>query len=264
MAIEKINRRYSSNLGFSKVEAFDVLFQEGAEGSVGMIMKLNDCPFHKFWYSLIGDEHLVTIYAVPVHRKNRQWNWPLDKDREGIELLIRSFKSMWSDRDPIWQYSCGTHSVENSFDTDHILLSGGSVSNLITRNYFDHFKGIRYAIGYDMPDYTNIRIYDRVSSKNIYATYKDSELGHRIPDTDIGILTVMRNPINETKYLIGCMGIHSFGSLGCYKVLSNQRLLNELMQIIEIPLRNKGYQILLAYDVTNDKVRLQKRTLHKF
>jgi len=117
----------------------------------------------------LGREPLTLIHGVPVYRANREWNWAVDKDREGIDFLHRAFGDMWSGVDPIENYSCATPNIESRLAKTNILISGGSVSNSIARDYFNHFPGLReYHIDYEMPDYTNIAIRD-VSPRQISA-----------------------------------------------------------------------------------------------
>lgn len=260
--IQNFSKACASRLGFVHGEAFEILFQEGSDTKLDLVISLNDCPFHRFWSTIIGNERLIIIYGVPVYRKNKQWSWSIDKDREGMALLHRAFRDMWFGTDPIEDLSCGTPNAEGLLWNSNILLSGGAVSNSITRTYFNHFRGIRYAIDYSMPDFTDVRIYDRIKHKNILAKYKSDSLGNITPTKDIGALTVIRSPMENTKCLLGCMGIHGFGSMGCYKVLSNRLLLKLLMKYIDLPLEHQGYQILVEYDVINDKTRLLPNTFH--
>lgn len=260
--VDQLSQSYFLRLGLARTEAFEIILQEGASDRIELVTSLNDCPFHNFWFPLIDNRKLIAVHAVPVYRKHKPWQWATDKDREGLSLLRRSFSDMWQGQNPIEDYSCGTPSVENFLGSSDILLSGGAVSNLITRSHFNHFKGIRYAIDFNMPDYTDIRIYDRLAMKEIHATYKDDEFGNRVPVKDIGIITVMRNPMDETKHLLGCMGIHSFGSLGCFKVLATPALIKKLLEIFPVPLKSYGYQILISYETLLDEVHIEEDTLH--
>jgi hypothetical protein len=60
------------------------------------------------------------------------------------------------------------------------------------------------------------------------------------------------------------MGIHGFGTLGCYKVLARPELLSELLQHVDLPLKGKGFQILVEHDISNGKINLKPKTLHLF
>ena len=168
--IIKFNEKYSSTLGFNKTEFFEVLFQEGTtEEAIKLVQWLNDSPFNKFWYTLIANKKLFIIHGVPVYRKNKEWDWATDKDRAGMSLLHRSFSEMWNARNPVEDYSCATPNIENFLANSNILLSGGAVSNTVTRDYFNYFKGIRYCINYSMPNYCNIHI-QLLSNLSTYST----------------------------------------------------------------------------------------------
>lgn len=219
--------------------------------------------FHEIWRALIGDRRLVVIHAEPVSRRNRDGLWQVDMDREGIALLNHTFGDMWVGRHPLREMRAGNPSAEDLLSSSDILLSGSAVSNLITRNYFNHFDGLRYVIDYTMPDYCNIRIYDRQVGSNIFASYRGGEFQRRRLIRDVGILTIMRNPLNAEKVLIGCMGIHGFGSLACFQILSSPELLGELMGMINLPFPRRGYQILVEHDATGDEPLLRRESLYE-
>ena len=73
----------------------------------------------------------------------------------------------------------------------------------------------------------------------------------------------MKNPFNKSKYLVGCMGIHRFGTLGCYEFLLKQRYLNELLDCVQHLLKNDGFQIIIEYNNIENKASLIPKSLHK-
>jgi LmbE family N-acetylglucosaminyl deacetylase len=261
-SLEKLDSQFRVRLGFTNTEAFELTVQEGAN-NLRIALNLNDCPFHSFWYAFLQSQKLMIIHAQAVHRKKKDFHWTSDKDRDGIILLSRAFNELWVGKSPIEDHSSLTEYAESYLETSNVLLSGGAVSNRITREFFNHFKGIRYAIDYTMPSYTDIVIGDRLKSKRITATYRNDKMGRRTPLRDLGILTIMKNPMAEDKWLMGCMGIHGFGSLACFEAISNRLLLKELMQMIGFPFRGRGYQILVEYDTRAEKTRLKKATLYQ-
>ena len=98
---------------------------------------------------------------------------------------------------------------------------------------FNHFRCLNYVIEYSMPGYRDVEIIERSSGRKIQAVYAtDSYQCSRLVEADFGILTVMRNPMHASRHMIGCMGIHGYGSFACYTVLSDRLLLSKLMNIV--------------------------------
>lgn len=261
-AIENINKVFSTDLGLDETEPFEVILQEGAEDLLYLVLSLNDCPFHNFWYPLLREQPLVVIHSVPVYRKNIHYGWTANKEQEGIELLYETFAKMWHDRHPVISKSSVNPSAEGYLQTSNILLCGSSASNQFIINHFNNFNGIRYITEHSMPDYTNLAIKDLASSKRIAAHYEKDDSGNYIVIKDFGILTVMRNPVHETRSLIGCMGIHGFGTFGCLRVICERGLLKELLPFIDFPLRSIGIQVLVEYDIRNDVIEIDGKSLH--
>lgn len=162
----------------------------------------------------------------------------------------------------VQEVSCHSTGVETLLDRHHVILSGGAVSNRITREHFNHYRTVRYAIEYDMPDFRNIRIRDRVSALDICADYSTNDLGSVSPRRDWGILTVMNNPQCPGRKLIGAMGIHGFGSKGVYRAISDPPSLRELMNHVGVPDQSRGFQVLVRYDVPLDESSFDWHTLH--
>jgi LmbE family N-acetylglucosaminyl deacetylase len=258
-----LDESFRINLGFANPEAFELTVQEGGYNQLSLALELNDCPFHSFWYTLLGREKLMIIHAQPVHRKKKEFHWTIDKDRDGISLLSRAFNELWVGKSPIEDHSSLAEYAELYLERSNVLLSGGAISNRITRNFFNHFRGIKYAIDYTMPDFTENRIFDRLKSKVIKAKYTDDMYGRRTPLKDVGILTIMKNPMAEDKWLLGCMGIHGFGSLACFEAISDRRLLKQLLGMIGFPFQGRGWQILVEYDTQTRTSAFRKSTLYQ-
>lgn len=252
-------------VGCDSAEAFDIEIQQGAESSITNVLALSDSAFHRFWFPVLGDRRLANIHGVPVFRRKKEFNWAIDKDREGMSRLRRAFETMWFGGIPIDEYSSGTEIVEESLSSD-VLFSGSSVSNSISRTYFNHFEGIRYVVDFDMPDYRRIRICDRSNHKSLFAEYVRGATGENSLRLDRAILTIMKNPMTSTgRHLIGCMGIHGYGGLACYRVLSEGKLLSQLLSRCEFPFPAgiRGYQVLLGYDNRLDELEFDWKSLYR-
>src|SRR5262249_46461542 len=144
---------------------------------------------------------------------------------------------------------------EQALLTSNCLLSGGAASNGLIQTWFNHFEGLRYLTDYSMPDYTRLRIVDRRQGKEMHAEYSQTESFGRTVTTDFGILTVMRNPMNAMRSLVGCMGIHGFGTYACLRLISEPCLLAQLP-------RSTGFQIVVRYDGHSDQICILHDSLH--
>jgi len=254
-AIQRLGRTYAQDLELEQVEPFEVMLQEGSEDSSYLALSLNDCAFHNFWYPLIKEQGITNIYSVPVYRQNKVCRWSPSKEHEGAAKLATAFTKMWHDRNPMQEHPSDGRYAEQAVLTSNCILSGGSASNGLIQTWFNHFEGLRYFTDYSMPDYTRLRIVDRRQGKEIHAEYSQTESLGRMVATDFGILTVMRNPMNSMRSLVGCMGIHGFGTYACLRLISEPRLLAQLP-------RSMGFQIVVRYDVNSDQIRILDNSLH--
>jgi len=261
-AIDDLNGSFLPEGGFNKAEPFELVLQEGAETLLYMVLGLNDSPFHNFWYPLLHEQPLLVIHSVPVYRRKRDHRWSSSKEQEGVELLYESFAKMWYEQNPVTSKNSDNPAVENHLYTSNVLLSGSAASNQFIRTYFDHFQGLRYFIDYSMPDYKDLAIVDKLTGEKGYAQYLDDGFGTSTLKQDSGILTIMKNPMHTTRTFFGCMGIHGFGTLGCFKVLCKHDLLRELLSIIDLPLQNKGFQVIIDHDVQENEIHIKYDSLH--
>ncbi len=263
-AIERRIKAYSEPLGLQEAEPFELSVQEGAEDMLFLVQSLNDCPFHNFWYPLISNQMLTVIHSVPVPRRKEQWVSTANKEQEGIQRLFQMFAQLWSDRNPVENYRSDAANAEKMLWNSNIILSGSAASNGLTRHYFNHFEGIRYVIDYTMPDYRDIVVYDRLTGQKSRSVYEEDEFGERSVVQDIGILTIMVNPMRQTRYIIGCMGIHGGGTLACFEAISNREFLKQLSSMMALPPRGNcvGYQVLVDYRIHNNTVTIREESLH--
>ena len=262
-AITSLDKRYGTYAGSAFAEAFEIVVQHGGEQIVHSLSELNDSGFHLLWRLLLGNTETPLIHGVPVRRHRQQYQWKTDKDREGIQRLSEAFRKMWFSKTPFWESSSEAAGVERVLERGPVILSGGPVSNVITRDYLMRIPSLRYVIEYDMPDWENIRIVDRLRHREIRAEYKKRNLTTDV-DVDFGLLTIMRNPFAPKHHLIGCMGIHGFGSLACFEYLSDSRRCAELMGVCRLPLADNtlGYQVIIRADIRNERYGILKDKLH--
>ena len=260
---DALNHFNSKFLGQRKrCEAFELIVQSGGEKCLEEALALNDSPFYRFWFPLLRDGKAVLMHSVPIYRRSKKFDWPSDKEQDGIWHLQRAFEKMWEGQNPIEQLSSSTPHIEQQLYSSNIIITGSTASNVIARTYFEHFKGLRYGTNYFMPDYTDIHIYDRQKRKKIYSRYAKDDFGGVSPVRDYGILTVIKNPMDDTKFLIGCMGNHGFGTLGCLETISTSECLNALLKLIGFPLKGKGFQILVEHNIADHEAKIIKSSLH--
>lgn len=242
--LQRLERDQGRRIGVDRAEGFEVAVQAGAEATVRrLISELNDCPFHRFWHDLLGDEtKLFVFYATPVVRKALLASRRINYDAVGIDLLNGTFSELWYGQNPMSgnAFPAADDGAGELLDAHHVLISGGATSNKLTDRYFNHFAGLRYVIDHTMPGYRDLRVHDRVAHREIRSQYGRDSMGRDTILRDVGLLTVMRNPVQPDKVVLGCMGVHSPGSLGCFRVISDRLLLKELMTLSQMPLVHYG------------------------
>jgi hypothetical protein len=135
--------------------------------------------------------------------------------------------------------------------------------NRVTEHYFNHFPQLRYVTDHDMPDYARPRIVDRQTRGITLGEYRRDGLGVNRTVRDSGVLTVMRNPFNASRYLIGVMGIGAFGTDACFRVLTTNRGLRTLLNLLPLPLgpRGQGIQVIVDIDVARDEIVIREDRL---
>jgi LmbE family N-acetylglucosaminyl deacetylase len=262
--LDNFDKEAGAKIATDYAEGFEVDTQFGSADRLKELQRLNDSPFHTLWLNLIGDRSLYYIHSEPINRKTRQYNWLPNRDRVGAELLRAAFYNQWFGIFKFEENSCSSPVVEDILENNDILLGGGAVNNLVTRNYFNHFPGVNYVIDYDMPDYKNIRIFDRKRNRALKAEYRFSKSKGDSLAKDTGILSIMKNPLTKDRHLIGCMGIHGPGAYGCYKALTQKEQLKALLKLFDLPLpaNTRGYQVLIDFDCQSDEIKILNSTLH--
>jgi LmbE family N-acetylglucosaminyl deacetylase len=259
-------RSFVDSAGLSLAESYELEIPAGSESRLAQVAAINESSFHRFWSTLIDDRPLNMITSVPISRSVKEFNWPSHHDVTGIVLFRRSMdlrRRLPGGVPAIEEFRCDQRQAEETLKAGaDVLLSGGAVSNAITRHYFNHFDGIRYVIDYSMPDYRNVRILDRTTGVSLKASYETDVEGNTIPSADIGILTIMRNPYDSSRMLIAMMGIHGFGTIGCFKMVSEPPLISALLSKIEIPITGRGYQMLIKYEVRTGKSAIVDESVH--
>jgi LmbE family N-acetylglucosaminyl deacetylase len=261
--IERHCRGFVRTCGIGLAEAFEFDLPIAAEAGSTVLSSINDSPFHKLWSSLIATGPLYLIFSIPVSRAVREFSWPSHADMDGIALFRKTVDLQWPEgRSIIEECRCDTPVAEEAIKCGNVLLSGGPISNPMTRTYFNYFEGVRYVNDHTMPDFRNVSILDRKTGNRIKAAYVADANGTKTIERDIGNLTIMKNPCNPAHTLVAVMGIHGPGTVGCYKVLTQPTLISQLLQICEMPFRGRGFQILLNYDVYKGEPSLIPESLH--
>lgn len=254
IAIEQLDQTYSTGMTSTKVEAFELVIQKGAEDLAYIAVSLNNNPFHSFWYPLIKDQGITNIYSVPVHRKHKQYSWKQNREREGLNILSKAFSKLWYNGQPITELSSDDDLVGAALSTSNLLLTGSAASNEVVEKYLNPISILKYITSYSSPDY-QICIRDKINDYTIAAQYgNDSGTGITLIK-DYGILTVIPNPYLSGRSLIACSGIHGFGTLACLKVIA------EPFYMAGIPAL-QSFQILVQYEVKTGHIKLIPDSLY--
>lgn len=251
-SINQLGRRFAAQDDPRQMEPFELILQEGAEHLEYLPNSLNDDAFHGFWFPLIHYQGIKNLYSEPVHRTSPP-GWRRSLEREGYEELVQAFVRRWKDDHPVSEMPAASDEAENALQNLHCILSGGAASNGLTASVFNGQETLRYVTGWEREDCTALHILDRKTGQRIYAQYEAAGAGKVL--VDFGILTVQRNPRNSLRNLIGCMGIHGFGTYACFKALSDPHLLSVLAT-------RKDFQILVRFDVRSNEVSLLMDSMH--
>lgn len=234
------------------VDKFKVTLQAGHDqGQLDMLMSsIDDIPTHKLLGHIIR-EGLVAISGGAIFRSKRTIDDSIVAYGKSVSGLLRGYMHTIVGMKEVLEVPACDANVHEFAEESSLLIVGGAVSNSFAREYYDHFIGLNYKIDYEIPNYRHQRIVDLSlkTPKNIYPRYGIDDFGKKKIIEDVGILTFMRNPMNPAKWLIGCMGVHSVGTMGCFRAL----LENDLAALILLRLDEalgagkSGIQVLVAY-----------------
>jgi hypothetical protein len=203
----------------------------------------------------------------------RHYDSPSLNHAAGATLLKEEFQRRWfgpTQPTPLWCED--RESADTVINGSDVVLSGGPAANWVTHRYFNHYypKKIRYILDYDLPD-PDPRIVDRKRRRSIrprYAVTRVSAQDYRHLENDKGLLTVMRNPQPRARangcYIVGCMGIHSWGTMACHRVLTTNKHLQTVMRLMQFPVPENllGYQLIVDIDPKTSEITLDRRSVH--
>lgn len=255
-AIERSTKTDSDKLTGKFYEKYSIIEQKGADPSI--VTQLNDNPLSAFWYDLIQQSKIYNIEGQS-SKDNRAYQRRLEVPRKGLAEMLENLQSGFGFSPNIIDgYSCRSYEAPSLMEDEHVIISGGSVSNTISRDYFDHFSDIKFKIDYEMPGYKNINILNIHNGQRLFSEYGRSHSGMKTVEIDYGILSILRNPCSrKEKLVIGCMGINIYGTQACFRFLSDEKLVRFLKEKSPSLLSdNKGVQIILKYTPSNHEINI--------
>jgi LmbE family N-acetylglucosaminyl deacetylase len=263
--MDKMETELAAHRGLERAEAFELLVQAGGERTLDIVERINECAFSRFWHSHLQGAPLFVIHAIPPPLRHYCGVWSPMGDRPGVTILREQGHRLLGERLQIREAASDQQTVGNLLTKEHVLLSGGAVSNAVTREHFNHYRGARYVIDYEMPGYRNIMIVDRVTGRHTEARYEQDAHGVTLPVLDYGILTIMRNPdAGDSKlWVFGAMGIHGFATRSIYEILSSPKRIRELLDVTKHSAESNGCQIIVRVDVRSEQSHLEVETLHQ-
>jgi LmbE family N-acetylglucosaminyl deacetylase len=246
-------REESSQLGKKiYVDKFKATLQAGySENQLAVLMDtIDDIPTHKLLGRIIRDG-LVAISGGTIFRKNRTIDHSIMSCGKSVSSLLRTYMQTIVGMKEVIEVPATDPNIHEFAEESSILVIDGAISNSFAREYYDHFVGLNYKIDYEIPNYQNQCILDvslKMPSK-IYPKYGVDDFGKKKIIEDIGILTFMKNPLNTDKWLIGCMGVHSIGTMGCFRALMEDALASLISSKLEESLGagQSGIQVLVGY-----------------
>ena len=234
------------------VDKFKATLQAGYDKKLltALMNAIDDIPINKLLGPIIR-EGLVVINGKPVFRKIRSIDDSIVPCGKSVSGLLRTYMNTIVGMKEIIELQSSDFNVHEFSEENSILINGGAVSNSFAREYYDHFIGLNYKIDYEIPNYQNQCVVDLSLKipKKIYPKYKLDDFGKKNILEDIGILTFMKNPLNTSKWLIGCMGVHSIGTVGCFRALLDNNMAFTMLEKIDDAFSSgkSGIQVLIGY-----------------
>jgi LmbE family N-acetylglucosaminyl deacetylase len=232
--IEKLNLDgYEAELGaiagLERAEAFEIDKQAGATAESNQILALNDSPFHKLWFGLIGQDEIYLLYRTSENRPQSIDLYSRHHEDAGRDMLREEFAKSWFPRSPLRERTSSLD-AQSVLEQHHVLLAGGSVNNPIVRTHFNHFKETDWVVECDMPLYEPVYLFNKSSGKRIHPQLnpKTGALSH-----DVGVLTIMKNPFNPERWIISCAAVHGIGTQGLLNFLANPAVNLALLDAIK-------------------------------
>lgn len=245
------------------VDKFKATLQAGYDKRqlAALMNAIDDIPTNKLLGHIIR-EGLVAINGKAVFRKFRSIDDSIISCGKSVSGLLRTYVHSIIGMKEIIEVQSSDSCVHELAEESSILINGGAVSNSFAREYYDHFVGLNYKIDYEIPNYQNQCIVD-LSLKNlkrIYPKYGVNDFGKKNILEDVGILTFMRNPLNTSKWLIGCMGVHSIGTIGCFRALMDNNMALSILEKLDDAFASgkSGIQVLIGYRVGGEPKFLSK------
>ena len=252
-SIERFSAAYYGQSESNWSEPFEIVVQHGAGSSKQLATALNSSVFNMFWSRLMSSQQLIALYSTMTTSQPGK-SLALNVERQGFDLLIESFVRRWHGKFPLSQMPADKAGARTALASSTCLLAGGASTNPLTASIFNQLDGVRFITCDADQDNCAPTIIDRSHGQVVTAQHRGSGRDKEIL-VDYGILTVMTNPFDADKFLIGCMGIHEFGSLGCFHAIADPRLIRGL------PMK-KNFQILVRIDVATQQIDLMDDTLH--
>jgi LmbE family N-acetylglucosaminyl deacetylase len=245
---ERLSKRdlcdYETALGtaarLDRAEAFEVELQVGAQADLGEVLSINDSPFHRFWSPMIRGEELYLLYEAYGRRPASIELYSQHHESAGRDFLRESFQRHWFPTPPLRERFSNSPNAQEIMENHHVLLVGGASSNPITRSLFNPLSTVDWVVEHDTSGTEQVYLLRKSTGQRIFAEDR-SAAGDLL--SDLGVLTVMRNPWHPGRWIVGCSAVHGVGTQGLLHFLadpaSNLALLGQIGQreLAQIPVR---------------------------
>lgn len=257
--IAAVEAHHGEQSGFAAAEGLQILTAAQDPEGWTTLHRIDSSSFTKFWACLAKGGDVLAVESQPRLAAARFYIREF-KETEGLEALRAAFAKHYARR-RLRSISADSDAADEALGKGSVILVGGSVSNRLVRDYFNHFAGLRYIIDYEMPGFDNIHLLDRQSGK-LQANYRRRADGKFDLTGDIGILTIMHNPLGSGT-LIGCMGIHSLATKACLLAISQPELLSNLDKMFFEDGRLLPGQVLVRIEDGSELIAIDDQTLHR-
>jgi LmbE family N-acetylglucosaminyl deacetylase len=247
---------YEASLGklarMDRAEAFEVSLQEGAADISDQILTLSESPFHRFWCRILQSQDLTLFYEAYT-RPGAPIDWPTNHENAGRDQLRKAFRDQWLPRSPLIEAPSNSPALQQTLDSQSVILAGGAVSNLVVRDLYNRFRSTLWAIEYEMPRLEPAYLYNRATGVRCYPEF---DAGRNVAK-DFGVIARVANPYTAGEHVICAAGASGLGTHVALEFLSDPGSEPEVAKNFEV----RG-NVQIAFSVRADTNKIKVLDTH--
>ncbi|HEY7142785.1 MAG TPA: PIG-L family deacetylase [Streptosporangiaceae bacterium] len=214
--LARYEQRLGLPAGMDRAEAFEVSVQDGAEDRFEQIISLSESPFHRFWGRILRAREATLFYeayTVP----GAPIDWPTSHANAGRDQLRQAFRDQWLPRSPLRETPSSSPALQQILECQSVILAGGAVSNLVTRDLYNRFRSTLWAVDYEMPRLEPAFLYNRSTGQRYYPEYDQ----RRNVARDYGVIARVASPYAQGEHVVCAAGATGLGTRVALEFLSD-------------------------------------------